>query len=398
MKLLKQKLVLLSPVIILAVVLIFSLTMIPSVNPTPTNLPIAVVTEDQGATLPNQQKLNMGETIVQNIQDSNEEDTVHWIEVNSTGEARDGLDNQEYYAALIIPENFSQKQASLQTPNPSSPEVQILVNQGMNTAAANAAAQILNTVVDNVNNNIRGELLAGFEKQGGTVTTAQASSLVSPITKDVVNVNEIGTHSANGNAPVSLFQPLWMGSIIGSVIIFLVIHKLAFANRIETLAVRLTQVLVGAVLALLVGFGAAWISDGWIGIDIPRFTDTALFLAIAYFSYFLMISAILSWIGLRGIPIFVLTLFFGAPLLAMAPEFMSDFYREWIYSWLPMRFMVEGLRELFFFDQGLSMNAPTTILLGIGFVSLLVLLASSLKPIRSREPEKERVGQTQLDV
>ncbi|ALC83121.1 MULTISPECIES: YhgE/Pip domain-containing protein [Bacillus] len=398
MKLLKQRLVLLSPVIILAVVLIFSLTMIPSINPTPTNLPIAVVTEDAGVTLPNQQKLNMGDTIVENIQNANEEDAVHWIEVNSEEEVRDGLNHQDYYAALVIPENFSQKQASLQTQKPSAPEVQILVNQGMNTAAANAASQILNQVVDNVNHNVRTQVLEGFEKQGGTVTTTQASALVTPITKKVVNVNEIGTHSANGNAPVSLFQPIWMGSIIGSVILFLVINRLVFTNRIETLAAKLTQVLVGGVLALLVGFGATWISDNWIGIDIPRFTDTALFLSITYFSFFLMISAILSWIGLRGIPIFILTLFFGAPLLAMAPEFMSDFYREWIYSWLPMRFMVEGLRELFFFDQGLRLNAPTTILLEIGFVSLLVLLASALKPILRTVPEKETVVQTQLDA
>jgi hypothetical protein len=63
-----------------------------------------------------------------------------------------------------------------------------------------------------------------------------------------------------------------------------------------------------------------------------------------------------------------------------------------------MRFMVEGLRELFFFDQGLRLNAPRAILLEIGLVSLLVLLASVFKPIRRKEPETERVGHTQLDV
>ena len=66
-----------------------------------------------------------------------------------------GLDNQKYYAALVIPKDFSAKQASLRTPAPSSPEVQIFINQGMNTAASTMAGQILNGVVDNMNNNVR---------------------------------------------------------------------------------------------------------------------------------------------------------------------------------------------------------------------------------------------------
>ncbi len=116
---------------------------------------------------------------------------------------------------------------------------------------------------------------------------------------------------------------------------------------------------------------------------------TAWFLSIAYFSFFLMISAVLSWLGLKGLPVFVIILFFGAPLLSMAPELMSTFYNNWIYSWLPMRFMVDGLRELFFFDKGLSWNHPTAVLVGIGIGSLTVLLASGLKPGTKKEAESQ---------
>ncbi|MGF6950427.1 ABC-type polysaccharide/polyol phosphate export permease [Neobacillus sp. B4I6] len=116
-----------------------------------------------------------------------------------------------------------------------------------------------------------------------------------------------------------------------------------------------------------------------VGLHIPQSTDTALFLSITSFSFFLMISSVLSWLGIRSIALFALLLFFGAPLLSMAPEMMSPFYRDWIYSWLPMRFMIQGLRELFFFGKGLTWSSPVTTLLWIGVVSMVIILASALK-------------------
>lgn len=378
MTIVKNKLVVLSPIIALVVVFIFSLTLFPSVQPQPKNLPIAIVNEDQGVQIPNQPSMNMGQTIVDMIQE-NSTSAVKWVNVNTAEKAQKGMDNQKYYAALTIPKDFSAKQVSLRTPAPSSPEVQLYINQGMNTAASTMAGQILNGVVDNMNNTVRQQLLDEFDKQGAALTAKQAESLVAPITKTVTNVNEIGTNSANGNAPVSLFQPLWMASLASAAILFMVVRKLPIANTKENLAAKIVQILMGAIISLVIGFGLTWLADSMLGLNIPQFADTALFLSITSFSFFLLIVAVLSLVGFKGIPIFVLMLFFGAPLLAMAPEMMSSFYRDWIYSWLPMRFMVEGLRELFFFGKGLTWSSPVTILMWIGIVSGLVILVSSLK-------------------
>ncbi|CAK6477661.1 YhgE/Pip domain-containing protein [Peribacillus castrilensis] len=385
---LKNKLLLLSPIIALAVIFIFSLTLIPSVQPQPKNLPIAIVNEDEGMEIANQPKVNMGESIVNMIQKSaktQEGNIVNWVEVKSIEAVQKGLDKKKYYASLVIPKDFSAKQASLRTPRPSSPEVEIWINQGMNTAASAMAGQILNGVVDNMNDNVRKQLLDGFEQQGATLTAKQAASLATPITKKVTNVNEIGTNSANGNAPVSLFQPLWMASIASAAIIFLAVRKLSITNRKENFAIKSVQILMGAIVALVVGFGLTWLADGMVGLHIPQFTDTALFLSITSFSFFLMILAVLSLLGLKGMPIFILMLFFGAPLLAMAPEMMSPFYLDWIYSWLPMRFMVDGLRGLFFFGEGLTWNTPVSVLVWIGMVSMFIILGTALKRSTAKE-------------
>ena len=392
MKIFNQKLVILSPLITFVIVFIFSLTLFPTVQPQPKNLPIAIVNEDQGVDLPNQPNVNMGQKIVDMIQktsDTTKDDdpAVKWVKVESIEEVKNGLDQQMYYAALVIPKDFSAKQASLQTPTPSSPEVQIFINQGMNMAAATMAGQILNGLVDNINNNVRTQLLEGLKAQGAKLSVEQVSSLITPISKVVTNVNEVGKNSANGNSPVSLFQPLWIAVLASAAIIFISVSKLPTSTRKENLNVKLGQILIGGIIALVVGFGLTWLASGMVGLNIPQFTDTALFLSITSYSFFLMILAVLSILGIRGIAVFALMLFFGAPILTFAPEMLSPFYRDWIYSWLPMRFMVEGLRELFFFGKGLSWSTPVSVLVWIGVVSIIVILASALKP-KTRKEEK----------
>ncbi len=380
----KNKLLLLTPIIALAIIFIFSLTLIPSVQPEPKNLPIAIVNEDEGVELPNQTKMNMGKQLVEMIKEnskatSEKDPTVKWVEVKNTEELQKGLDNQEYYAALVIPKDLSAKQASLQTAAPSAAEIKIYVNQGMNTMASTLAGQILNGIVDKMNNNVRTQLLQGLEQQGATITAKQAEILAAPITSKVTNVNETGTNSANGNAPVSLFQPLWMASLASAAFIYVALRKMAnTANRKRNFAVKLVQILIGAIATLVVGFGLTWIASDLVGLHIPDFTNTALFLSITSFSFFLMISAVLSLIGLRGMPLFILMLFFGAPLLAMAPEMMSPFYHDWVYSWLPMRFMIGGLRELLFFGKGLTWDSVSH-LVWIGAGGLIVMLATALR-------------------
>lgn len=396
MNLFKNRIVLLSPIIALLVIFIFSLTLFPSVQVQPKNLPIAFVNEDQGFEVPNQPKMNMGQTIAEMIQKTSSstiggDPAVKWVEVKDAEEVQNGLNNQEYYAALVIPKDFSTKQASLRTQTPASPEVQIYINQGMNPAASAMAGQILNGVIDNMNNNVRTQLLEGFKTQGATLTPDQASKMASPIVKKVTNVNEIGPKSANGNAPVSLFQPLWMASIASAAVLFIVISKTTTSTRKENLVAKVTQIVMGAVVAVVVGFGLTWLADSMLGLHIPQFADTALFLTITFFSFFLLISAVMSWLGIKGIAIFALMLFFGAPLLALAPEMMSSFYRDWVYSWLPMRFMVEGLRELFFFGKGLSWNHALSSLTWIGLVSAIVILGSVLKPRAVQNQQKLEV-------
>ncbi|MDA7027813.1 DUF3533 domain-containing protein [Bacillus sp. CLL-7-23] len=382
MKLLKKKLVLLAPIIVFTVTFVFSLTLIPSVNPVPKKLPIAIVNEDQGIKISGQVKMNLGEDMAQKIihlSKSDKEPVAEWVKVKNQKLVHEGLNDRKYYAALIIPKDFSQKQATFQTKNPAAPKIHIVINQGANTMAANASGQILNQVVELINQNSRKQILTNFKKQGASLTVEQASAIASPITSKVENVNQTGSHSANGNAPISLIQPLWMSSLIGAVLIFLTARKIKFSSRTDALLSRVTQGLIGTVLAMITGYSLVWIANDWVGLSIPQMHETALFITICYGCFYLMVSAVISWIGVGGAGIFGILFFFGTPLLTIAPEFMSTFYRDWFYPWLPMRFAADGLRDLLFFHKDLSLSQPVSVLIWIGIVSFILLLASALK-------------------
>ena len=70
-------------------------------------------------------------------------------------------------------------------------------------------------------------------------------------------------NSSNGNSPVSLFQPLWMASMVSAAIIFFAVSKIPISTRKEKLVTKSLQILIGAVIALVIGFGLPGWQMGW---------------------------------------------------------------------------------------------------------------------------------------
>lgn len=391
MNILKNKLLLASPLIAMLVLTVFVLTLYPSATMKPVSMPVAIVNLDEGAALPNGSELKAGEQLAGQMKQASEAaaggepSPVKWVSLESAELAKAGLDNREYYAALIIPADFSAKQVSLRSPEPSQPELEVLVNQGMNATAASMITGMVNGMIGQMNGAIGAGLVQELEAGGVMLKPSQAAIVAAPIKAQIVNVNETGPNAARGNAPISLFQPIWMASIAAAAIGTLAAGKAGrtVASRSGKLTNKLMQAGIGAVAAVLSGYLVTWLADRFLDLNVPSVAEMGLFISLAIFAFYLMISAVLSWTGIRGIVLFVLLLFFGAPLLSLPPEFMNGFYSDWVHAWLPMRFMVDGLRELFFFGDGFEWNASTAALVWIGTGGLIVLLLSALKPERA---------------
>jgi hypothetical protein len=89
-----------------------------------------------------------------------------------------------------------------------------------------------------------------------------------------------------------------MACLASAAILYIAISKLPISTRKESLVTKVGQIVMGAIVALVIGFGFTWIVEGMVGLNIPDYMDTALFLSITSFSFILMILAVLSLVGI----------------------------------------------------------------------------------------------------
>lgn len=339
---------------------------------------------DAGEKLPNGQEMNFGKLIQEKITAAPAQaDTVSplkWTTLASEQEAIDAMNREQAYAAIIIPADFSHKLASLLSPGPQASSLTVYVNQGMNNTAATMANGVLGQILNGINGQVREQLLAQVSQKGGTLTVDQTKAFASPIVVTSKNVNAVGTNSANGNAPVVLTQLAWFGAMVTTLLLFMAAGKATqTGSRLHRFGIRVSQLLSGVVITAAAAASILLVAGKWLGLSIPSYWEIGLFLTLVGFAFFLLQTAVVSWLGLKGVPLFVLVFFFGAPVLSLPPELLPSFSHDWLYSWLPLRFSAEGLRDLFYFRQNLNLSSPAWTLGVIGAVAIVVIFLSLLK-------------------
>ena len=347
---------------IVCIMSIFVSTQIPIVNPKITDLPIAVVNQDKTDTTK-----AMVEKLKENSQ-VNDKVSIKWEEVSTKDEAVDKMNNGEYYGALVIPENNEKSIASLATPNAKAPEFTIIINQGKNSQLSTQVTQILTQIANK----------SGDAASLQIIKKAEAAKIVENLMKPVmVNVEYINTTGDFSSAPGVFFSPLWISSLIGSVLLLTLGRKETYTakGRLLDKLIRLGFI---AVASIVVGFLAPNLVNWILGVSVENYTQTAGFLTIGAFAFMTLIFGTISWLGIVGAPLFVLMLFFGLPILSLAPEMLGSFYTQWVLPWLPMRMLYDGIKNMLFFNQGLW-NSGTKDLVAVATVGVILILSSVLK-------------------
>jgi len=380
----KQKIVGLSPIAVLVVLVVFGAAMMGSVLGTkPQNLPVALVVLDQPAQLPSGGALAVGEMMKQKLTSATQL-PISWKLVGSEEEARQGLDERDYYGALIVPADLSAGVASLAGPAPRPATVRIIANEGMNTQAATIVKQGLGQAMKLVSGELSATLLEQLGQQGNAIPVAAAKSLLSPIVVQEETVHGAGANNASGNAPGLMTQIMWLGSLVTAVTLFLASQSARKAGARAWASIVpqpvAGMVIVGAASAFLV-----WMASGWYGMELSQGVDTWLFLWLAGVSFFLLQSALLNWLGFPAMAILVLLMFFSMPLLNMAPEFLSQATHDWIYSWTPLRFAAGGMREVMYYGGLDAVGSNAVVLWAIAGGFLLLQLAAAWKNGRARQ-------------
>ena len=333
---------------IITIMSIFDSTQIPIVNPKITDLPIAVVNQDKTDTTK-----AMVEKLKENSQ-INDKVSIKWEEVSTKDEAVDKMNNGEYYGALVIPENYEKSVASLSTPNAKAPEFTIVINQGKNSQLSTQVTQILTQIANKSGDVASLQIIKKAEAANKSLPAKIVENLMKPV---MVNVEYINTTGDFSSAPGVFFSPLWISSLIGSVLLFTLGRKETYTvkGRLLDKLIRLGFI---AVASIVVGFLAPNLVNWILGVSVENYTQTAWFLTIGAFAF--------------------MTLIFGLPILSLAPEMLGSFYTQWILPWLPMRMLYDGIKNMLFFNQGLW-NSGTKDLVVVATVGVILILSSVLK-------------------
>ena len=371
-------------------VIVFTLIMLPAFSPIvkvePNNMPIGLVINDEG---------EMGQTIENQISE-NAPDMVSFTSYDSVDEMEDAMDQRDIYGAIELPADFSENIMSLQSAEMTKANVNIYVNEGASAMAASQIETALNNMVSMMNQQISKQIVSGIETkteemksqlqpvleaQGSDSPLQGLSNMISPISPDmvdaisnpieseVIKVNEAGSLA---NIPMAFLTFTWIISIVGAVMLYFSDNGKRFNSLGQKYSFNLVQSIAPFVYALTAGYFATWFSTLIMDIQYESFNTMALYLSLVIAAFMLMIFAVLKWLKLPSIVLFVLLMFFSIAAIQLPPEMLPDFYRDYIYPWVPLRIYADGLKEILFFSKELN-NGYSMIFVWIIITSLIVI-------------------------
>lgn len=114
------------------------------------NIKVAVANEDSGGELLGL-RFNIGELVMEGLEDN---DHMGWVFLNSRQDALDGVYAGNYYAALIVPENFTGDFLSILDGELRHPQIEYYENEKKNAIAPKITGKAKTAVQEEINNTI----------------------------------------------------------------------------------------------------------------------------------------------------------------------------------------------------------------------------------------------------
>ena len=127
------------------------------------NIKVAVANEDKGCEILGLH-LNIGELVMEGLQTN---DQMGWVFLEDQETALDGVYAGDYYAALVVPEEFTADFVSLLDGELEHPQIQYYENEKKNAIAPKITGKAKTAVQEQINNTI-------IEKVAGALTTASS--------------------------------------------------------------------------------------------------------------------------------------------------------------------------------------------------------------------------------
>lgn len=391
-KLKKSKRIFIIPIVFIIVFgLLILPAFIPIVKANPENLPIGLVVSDEG---------EFGQNISGELPDK-APDAIKIITYDSVEDMETAMNEREIYGAIEFPKDFSSQIKSLQSAEPEKAVANIYVNEGANAMAATMVETALTNMVSMLNDQISNQMLTTIQEQADQIKNelapviesqdndtplAQLPAMISPIQPERVQdfakpieyeVTKVNETSDLANIPMAFLSVIWLISIVTAATLYLSNNSRSFTSKAKKLYFNLLQSVLPFVYALIAGYVLTWYGTWILDIHFESFNTVALYLTLVISAFILMIFAVMKWLKLPSIALFVILMFFSMASIQIVPEMMPNFYRDYLYSWLPLRIYADGFKEVLFFSKSL-INDYSMILIWIIIGALVIIWLKNL--------------------
>lgn len=394
-------------------------------------LPFAVLSLDEGAQTA-QGHVNAGEAMVEGLMSATEagdgEQAIVWTEVSSQEELDEALENNEYYGAIVIPEDYTAKRveaqqaemqatlaqaqalqaaqaaagaqaeagasASAATGQSGGSETAASAASGLSASASDDATDVeapaIKVIVDNaksplIANQMKTSLSSMFLEMGVEADVEVIHEGVAA--SDAGDAADDGSSSRTAANPMSgmlvlqvSIMPLFIMSMVASVLIsrlFPLRRGDASAARAKMLC---TQALSAAAASLVVSLCVFAIMLWAMSIEVPA-AEYVLFAWLASFCLMVLFAGVMNVAFPAGVLVAVAILAFGTMTGALPFEVMPEFWRDWVCPWVPQYFLGEGLRSILYMG-GSAWNSASPMLLAYAAVGIACAGVSTVLPVR----------------
>lgn len=409
MNIFKNKLLWIAPIATMIILVIFSLAFYPAYNPKPKDLPIGILNEDKGTTIQDK-NVNIGKKLEDKLLDS-DSNKIKWVKVDSEKDLEKDLKDQKIFGVAIIDKDFSkdamsktqkvvmdskkeemqQKVASGEIPpqvvqqmkqKMGNQQVEVkqakfktIVSEGSSLQGSQIASAVLTGMGDNINAQITKQSLETLTSQNVKVNAADINGLTNPVKVDNEKLNKVKDHQAGGNAPFLMFMPIWIGSIVTSILLFFAFRT---SNNIvvqHRIIASIGQMIFAVVAAFAGSFVYIYFMQGIQGFDFDHPNRIAIFVALAILGFVGLILGVMVWLGMKSIPIFFILMFFSMQLVTLPKQMLPESYQKYVHDWNPFTHYATSVRELLYLNHHIELNSTMWMFIGFmifGAVSSLI--------------------------
>ncbi|HEH7985354.1 TPA: YhgE/Pip domain-containing protein [Staphylococcus aureus] len=412
MNIFKNKLLWIAPIATMIILVIFSLAFYPAYNPKPKDLPIGILNEDKGITIQDK-NVNIGKKLEDKLLDS-DSNKIKWVKVDSEKDLEKDLKDQKIFGVAIIDKDFSkdamsktqkvvmdskkeemqQKVASGEIPpqvvqqmkqKMGNQQVEVkqakfktIVSEGSSLQGSQIASAVLTGMGDNINAQITKQSLETLTSQNVKVNAADINGLTNPVKVDNEKLNKVKDHQAGGNAPFLMFMPIWIGSIVTSILLFFAFRT---SNNIvvqHRIIASIGQMIFAVVAAFAGSFVYIYFMQGVQGFDFDHPNRIAIFVAFAILGFVGLILGVMVWLGMKSVPIFFILMFFSMQLVTLPKQMLPESYQKYVYDWNPFTHYATSVRELLYLNHHIELNSTMWMFIGFMIFDAVSSLVSAI--------------------